>query len=41
VPLERAVQRGDMLIEEDQSQFPLIVVLEGVLEVVRSSCDGE
>src|SRR6266568_1950183 len=37
----RAVQPGDVLIEEGQAQFPLIVVTEGELEVVRSTCNGE
>ena len=37
----RTVQRGDVLIESGQSQFPLIVVTEGELEVVRVTCDGE
>ena len=38
---KRAIQQGDVLIEEGQQHFPLIVVTEGELEVVRSSCDGE
>src|SRR5438477_682006 len=37
----RAVQRGDVLVEEGQAQFPLIVVTDGELEVVRSTCNGE
>ena len=37
----RAVNPGDVLIEEGQSHFPLVVVTDGELEVVRSSCDGE
>ena len=37
----RAVQPGDVLIEEGQLHFPLVVVIAGELEVVRSSCDGE
>jgi len=37
----RAFGRGDVLVEEGQLHFPLIVVTEGELEVLRSSCDGE
>jgi thioredoxin reductase (NADPH) len=37
----RAVQRGDLLVEEGQANTPLIVVLDGELEVVRSTCNGE
>jgi thioredoxin reductase (NADPH) len=37
----RAFRRGDVLIEEGQLHFPLIVVTDGELEVMRSSCDGE
>jgi thioredoxin reductase (NADPH) len=37
----RAVQRGDVLIEEGQVHFPLVIVTGGQLEVVRTTCDGE
>ncbi|HMC22942.1 MAG TPA: FAD-dependent oxidoreductase [Thermoanaerobaculia bacterium] len=37
----RAVQRGDVLMEAGQQHFPLFVVTEGELEVVRTSCVGE
>ena len=37
----RAVQRGDVLVEEGKTNTPLIVVLDGELEVVRTTCDGE
>jgi thioredoxin reductase (NADPH) len=37
----RAVQRGDVLVEEGQADTPLIVVVDGEVEVVRSTCDGE
>src|SRR5438270_11479774 len=37
----RAVQRGDVLIEAGAQHYPLFVVVEGELEVVRSSCSGE
>ena len=38
---KRAIQAGDVLVEAGAAQFPLIVVLEGELEVVRSTCNGE
>ena len=37
----RAVGPGDVLIEEGQQHFPLVVVIDGELEVVRTTCDGE
>jgi len=37
----RPVQTGDVLIEEGQVHFPLIVVIEGQLETVRTTCNGE
>src|SRR2546423_406132 len=37
----RAVQRGDILIDAGAQHYPLFVVAEGELEVVRSSCVGE
>jgi thioredoxin reductase (NADPH) len=37
----RTVQRGDILIEAGAQQYPLLVVVSGELEVVRSSCAGE
>ena len=37
----RTANPGDVLVEEGQAQFPLIVVAEGELEVVRATCDGE
>jgi thioredoxin reductase (NADPH) len=37
----RAVQPGEVLIEEGQVQFPLLAVTDGELEVVRTTCDGE
>jgi thioredoxin reductase (NADPH) len=37
----RAFRRGDVLVKEGQLHFPLIVVTDGELEVLRSSCDGE
>jgi thioredoxin reductase (NADPH) len=37
----RAVQRGDVLIEEGQVHFPLVIVTAGELEVVRTTCNGE
>jgi thioredoxin reductase (NADPH) len=37
----RSVQAGDVLLEAGQTEFPLFVVTEGELEVVRPSCDGE
>jgi thioredoxin reductase (NADPH) len=37
----RTANAGDVLVEEGQAQFPLIVVAEGELEVVRATCDGE
>lgn len=33
----RAMQRGDVLIEEGQLHFPLVVVIEGELETVRTT----
>src|SRR4051812_47137053 len=37
----RAVDRGDVLVREGDSNFPLIVVLDGEMEVVRTLCDSE
>jgi thioredoxin reductase (NADPH) len=37
----RAVQRGDVLVEAGQQHFPLLVVIDGELEVTRTSCAGE
>ena len=37
----RPTQRGDVLIEEGQTHFPLVIVTGGELEVVRTTCDGE
>ncbi|PYQ29786.1 MAG: pyridine nucleotide-disulfide oxidoreductase [Acidobacteria bacterium] len=37
----RAVQAGDVLIEAGQEEFPLFVVLDGVVEVVRPACEGQ
>src|SRR4051794_1300488 len=37
----RAVERGDILIDAGAPHYPLFVVAEGELEVVRSSCVGE
>lgn len=37
----RAVQRGDVLVEEGQLHFPLVIVTDGELEVVRTTCNGE
>src|SRR5436189_1085106 len=36
-----AVQAGDVLIEAGQEEFPLFVVLDGVVEVVRPACEGQ
>src|SRR5262245_38808390 len=35
------VQAGDVLIEAGQPEYPFFVVLDGEIEVVRASCDGE
>jgi thioredoxin reductase (NADPH) len=37
----RPVQTGEVLIEDGQVHFPLIVVIEGELETVRTTCNGE
>jgi thioredoxin reductase (NADPH) len=37
----RSVQPGDVLIEAGQTEFPFFVVIDGELEVVRPSCDGD
>src|ERR1043165_9390222 len=37
----RAFRRGAVLVKEGQLHFPLIVVTDGELEVLRSSCAGE
>ncbi len=37
----RAVKRGDVLIEEGQAHFPLIILTEGELEVVHTSLNDE
>ena len=37
----RPVQHGDILIEEGQVHFPLVIVTDGELEVVRTTCNGE
>jgi len=37
----RTVAAGDVLVEEGQSDFPLIVVADGELDVLRTTCDGE
>ena len=37
----RPVQSGDVLIAEGQLHFPLVVVIEGEFEVVRTTCNGE
>src|SRR5204863_9174898 len=37
----RAVQAGDVRIEAGQEEFPLFVVLDGVVEVVRAACEGQ
>jgi thioredoxin reductase (NADPH) len=37
----RQVQAGDVLIEAGQEEFPLFVVVDGELEVVRPACEGE
>jgi len=37
----RTVQTGDVLLEAGQEQFPLFVVVEGELAVMRPTCDGE
>jgi len=37
----RKVHNGDVLMEEGQAQFPMFVVTEGELEVLRTTCDGE
>jgi thioredoxin reductase (NADPH) len=38
---KRSVQAGELLVETGAAHFPLIVVSEGELEVVRATCDGE
>src|SRR2546430_11141308 len=37
----RAVQRGDVLIEAGAQHYPMLIVVSGELEVVRTSCAGE
>src|SRR4051812_39788832 len=37
----RTVRRGEVLIEAGAHHYPLLGVLSGELEVVRSSCAGE
>ena len=37
----RAVQRGEVLIEAGAQHYPMLVVVSGELEVVRTSCAGE
>jgi len=37
----RPVQRGDVLIEEGQQHFPLLIVTDGEVEIVRTTCNGE
>jgi thioredoxin reductase (NADPH) len=37
----RTVLRGDVLVEAGQPNTPMIVVVDGAVEVVRATCDGE
>jgi thioredoxin reductase (NADPH) len=37
----RAVQRGDVLMDAGAQHYPLFVVADGELEVIRTSCAGE
>jgi thioredoxin reductase (NADPH) len=37
----RTVLRGDVLVEAGEPNTPMIVVVDGALEVVRATCDGE
>ncbi len=37
----RPVQEGDVLLEAGQEAFPLFVLIDGELDVVRPTCDGE
>ena len=37
----RPVQSGDVLLEAGQVEFPMFVVIDGELEVVRPTCDGD
>ena len=37
----RHVQAGDVLIEAGQEEFPLFVVVDGELEVIRPACEAE
>lgn len=39
--VRRTVQTGDVLIEAGQTEFPFFAVIEGELEVVRPTCDGD
>ena len=38
---KRAVKTGDVLVQEGQMNTPLIVVTDGEVEVVRTTCNGE
>jgi thioredoxin reductase (NADPH) len=37
----RAVRPGEVLLEEGQMHFPMVIVLTGELEVLRTTCDGD
>lgn len=39
--VRRSVQPGDVLLEAGQTEYPFFVVIDGELEVVRPSCDGD
>jgi len=38
---KRKMRGGDVLLEEGQAEFPMFVVTEGEVEVLRTTCDGE
>ena len=38
---KRKFQRGDVLMQEGQAQFPMFVVTDGEVEVLRTTCTGE